>query len=476
MTPVPSLVETVDMFFAKNRLLVQKIVIIFGVLIFSITVASGIALGYQWQKLIVISVLGLIVLLAVLKRPALGLILTMIGGFFVSLTGPGGLNFTVFGVVITLGIWILGLVIIDHKIQLVSSSTIPPLLILILVSCMSFGIGQLPWFQQVNHAPLDAQLGGFAIFLLSAGTFISVPHLIHDLRWLEWITWIFIILGGIYVTGRITEGRILDVDRYFQNGAIAQSMFWVWLASLTFSQALFNRSLKPAWRIILGCLVVIIYYVATVLNYSWKSGWFPALVSVVVIIAIWFWHLRLVRLVSPLLIIAVLIGLYFVSSEALGTEWYSWATRLEAWSIVIQIAMANPILGLGFSNYHWYTPLIPFRGYNARINSHSQFVDIFAQTGILGLICYLWFFWEVGNLAWWLRDRAPDGFARAYVYGVLGGLAGTLVASALVDWVLPFVYNIGLTGFRASILVWIFLGGLVVIEQKVRHTVQPLST
>jgi hypothetical protein len=33
------------------------------------------------------------------------------------------------------------------------------------------------------------------------------------------------------------------------------------------------------------------------------------------------------------------------------------------------------------------------------------------------------------------------------------------------DWVIPFVYNIGMAGFRASVLAWLFMGGLVVIEQ-----------
>jgi hypothetical protein len=33
---------------------------------------------------------------------------------------------------------------------------------------------------------------------------------------------------------------------------------------------------------------------------------------------------------------------------------------------------------------------------------------------------------------------------------------------------LPFVYNIGLAGFRASVLGWLFLGGLVSLEQMSR--------
>lgn len=35
----------------------------------------------------------------------------------------------------------------------------------------------------------------------------------------------------------------------------------------------------------------------------------------------------------------------------------------------------------------------------------------------------------------------------------------------LGDCVLPFVYNIGLIGLRASMLGWLFLGGLVAVER-----------
>ena len=94
-----------------------------------------------------------------------------------------------------------------------------------------------------------------------------------------------------------------------------------------------------------------------------------------------------------------------------------------------------------------------------------QYVDLIAQTGILGLACFLWFFGAVGWLGWQLRQRVPDGFARAYVYGAIGGVAGTLVSAAFGDWVIPFFYNINLGGFRASMLSWLFLGGLVALEQ-----------
>ena len=71
---------------------------------------------------------------------------------------------------------------------------------------------------------------------------------------------------------------------------------------------------------------------------------------------------------------------------------------------------------------------------------------------------------EIGLLAWRLRNRFTNDFAQGYVYACLGGIGGTLVSAWLADWILPFAYNIGLTGFRASALAWFFMGGLVSLE------------
>jgi hypothetical protein len=76
---------------------------------------------------------------------------------------------------------------------------------------------------------------------------------------------------------------------------------------------------------------------------------------------------------------------------------------------------------------------------------------------------------ELGSLGLRLLSRVPEGFPKAYVYGALGGLAATAAAAMLGDWLLSFVYNIGLSGIRTGILAWIFLGGLVVIENLYRQ-------
>jgi O-antigen ligase len=239
------------------------------------------------------------------------------------------------------------------------------------------------------------------------------------------------------------------------------SVFYIWVVALAFSQAAFNRDLRPGWRLALGGLVLITFCVLFFFKFADKSGWIPSVVCIVAIVGSRSWRTGLI-----LLPIAAITALY-LTTGVVSSEEYSYSTRFDAWSIMAQIVKINPVLGLGFANYYWYTPLFPIRGYAVSFNSHNNYMDIVAETGFVGLVCLLLFFGQVGWLAWRLREQAPTGFAQAYAYGALGGLAGMVVAGMMGDWVLPFFYNIGLIGFRSSMLGWLFLGGLVSVEQRV---------
>ena len=63
---------------------------------------------------------------------------------------------------------------------------------------------------------------------------------------------------------------------------------------------------------------------------------------------------------------------------------YSFLTRLQAFNILIEIIKVSPLFGLGPANYYWFTLLFPILGWYVRFNSHNQYVDIMAQSGILG--------------------------------------------------------------------------------------------
>ncbi len=419
------------------------------------------ALAFQTSQrllaLVLFLPLGIVLVLAFLRWPSLGLVVAPLAGMIVPFVGPSGLNVTMILVALMLGFWLLEMMIRERQILLATSRAIWPLLAFIVIAFISFGVGQLNWLPFALHAPLGAQLGGLAIIVLSAGTFLLVANRVRDLNWLKTITWAFLAFSGLSILLRSVLPKFgLPTQNLTQQvGAV----FYIWVVSLAFSQAWLNRDLHPGWRLALSVLVLVTLYDQFVLRFANKSGWIPALVCIAAIVGFRSWRAGLI--LFPIAVVAFLI----VKTGVVSSEDYSVSTRLDAWLIMAHIIKISPILGLGFANYYWYTPLFPIRGYAVSFNSHNNYVDIVAQTGLVGLVCFLWLLWELGRLGWRLRERVPAGFAQAYVYGALGGLAGTAVIGMLGDWVLPFFYNIGLIGFRTSMLGWLFLGGLVSLEQ-----------
>lgn len=413
----------------------------------------------------------------VLRHPPLGPLALVVSAllvpFALGTNTQTPLNAAILLVPVLLVLW-LAKMIPNRSFRLAPSRAAAPLLGLVLAAGLSFLSGFLPWNPFASPAPIRAQVGAFAVFALSAGAFFLVPNQIQDLRWLRAMVGLFLGLGAIYIVGRAVPGFGI-VAAMFPQGATG-SVFWIWLVALACGQALFNQSLVRRWRAGLLMLTAAAFYVGLSGEArSWASGWLPGLVAVALLFWLRWPHAGVVLGLAGLVI--GLINLPVVSQYVMtGDNDYSLLTRRAALEIVLKIVEANPLLGVGPANYYYYTPLYPILGWRVRFNSHNQYIDILAQTGLLGLGFFAWFVFEVGRLGWQLRNRFEAGFARAYVYSCLGGLVGTLVAGMLGDWLLPFVYNIGIAGFRASVLAWTFLGGLVAMEQVARQEAETFAS
>lgn len=424
-------------------------------------VLVSIGAAYWGTRTIMIALVGAVVglagFLALLRYPSLGFILLMLGGMFIPFKGPGGFNASILTVALMIGLWFMDMFVVKRRFEFVSSRVIRPAFLMLVVCILAFAMGQIPWFVFANQAPMDAQIGGFAIYFFLVLAMIMTANVLKEIKWLKIIVWTFIGLGFIYVLGRTL--RLDIIDRLYAHGVYANSMFWMWLVALPLSQAIYNNHLTFRSKAVLYGIVALTFYVAFVQQNDWKSGWVPAGLVAAVLVG---WKFRKVL---PFTIPFVLMVAAYLAQDLISTDEYSWGTRVDAWLVVLDIARVSPIIGLGFSNYYWYAKIFSIRGYSIKFNSHSQFVDVIAQTGILGLLFFMWILFEVGRLAYRLMNQLPEGFAKAYAYGVFASVFGSLMAAFLVDWLLPFAYNIGLDGVRASILPWIFFGGLVSIEQ-----------
>ncbi len=437
------------------------------VLILSAVLSSS---GSERSQLILLAAAALF---AFFIKPELGLVSLLIAALCVPFTlGTGtqtSLHLAVILIPILLVLWFANL-LPQRRVRLVYAPTNLPIAAFVIVVTVSLITGNLTWNYFAEKANLQAQVGGWAVFVFSAGIFLLCGNQIEDLLWLKILTGIFLALGAVVVIGQVIPpigilGEALVV-------APAQgSLFWIWLIALAGGLGFFDRSLALPFRLALVTLALITFGVGWFLRVSWVSGWVPGLITLLTLLWLKSWRLGFFFTVVG--IAGVFARDPDLLNRLVALKQYSIDTRYFAWQIILtDILPANPILGLGPANYYHYTPLYPILGWYVKFNSHNQYVDLVAQIGVVGLAIFIWLMAAITRLGWQLRTRAPLGFARGYVYACLAGLVGSLAAGMLGDWFLPFVYNVGFAGFRASLLGWLFLGGLVAVKHFVDQSSQ----
>jgi O-antigen ligase len=209
-------------------------------------------------------------------------------------------------------------------------------------------------------------------------------------------------------------------------------------------------------RVALFALAAGWLYKATILQTWWYSGWAPSWLAVLAIT--WVYSRRGGFAVT--LIAGVIVGLNWDTVyEAIwvGAEQKGDFTRLDIWAQLWELIAAHPILGTGPAGYATYF-LSLYPSSDSSKSSHSNYLDVLAQTGILGLVAFCWMLLILAMLAWTARRRWPHGFEGAYATSAIGGFVGLLLAMAQGDWLLPFVYNQTIAGFAYTVHSWVFLG------------------
>jgi len=426
-----------------------------------------------FQDPVAIMFIGLVAVLAsmviLLRWPGLGFPLLVVVNLLVPLSIRTGtlttINISLLLVSGMIFLWVFEMIARDRQVRLIRTGVMLPSLLFILVSSLAFFFGQLNWYP-TRPASTFAQIGGLIIMVLSIATLVVTVHRLQDVKWLKWAVWSLIILGGIYATGFLFPSMRFSLFRIFQR-AVSDSLFWTWLVVMAFSQAYLNRSLHLRWRIAAGFVVLVGLYNLLIFRQAWASGWLPTVIAMFVVLLLTRprWAIGLAAMTGLFVIVRSGVVSDFLIA---GDNEYSLVTRLEAWRILLEIIKMNPLFGLGPANYYFYTPFYDILGYSVSFNSHNQYIDIVAQIGLLGLFSFLWIFWEVLRAGWGIHKIVQEGFDQAFLFGALGGTVGTLAAGIIGDWILPFVYNVGMDGFRAASLGWFFMGAMVFMAYRYR--------
>jgi len=402
--------------------------------------------------------LGAIVLLG---RPVLGLLVLVPTTLLLAMEFGTGTAVAVNPVTLLvpalLALWVLDMVR-QRDLHLVPSRTNRPLSLFLLAGLLSLLVGNVLWDPTVPRAGnfTIVQLAQWAIFAFSAGAFWLTGNLVRDEAWLRRLTFLFLAVAGSLATLCVLPGGQRLVSRGVVTLAVHRAPFWLLLTALAGGQLLLGGVL--VWAFFLMRRAV--------------SHWTGVTAAAGVLAS-----LRWPRLRWPVVVLFLMLAVTGVLFSTVydfaggAAEWEeSGGSRLALMGRVIELTMRNPITGLGPAAYRQYgeTGSLSYGGaYYASIwlSSHNNYVDLFSHVGLLGLGLFFWFGVELTRLGLRLRARFTEGFASGYVNGMLAAWAGSLVLMLLADWILPFVYNIGFPGFQASVLVWLFLGGLVALEQ-----------
>ena len=184
---------------------------------------------------------------------------------------------------------------------------------------------------------------------------------------------------------------------------------------------------------------------------------------------------KVTRAVRDFAVAVVMLGVLFATNRlllglalwrtatfaSLG-EQFSWVERLTLWRLGLDMFVHHPLLGVGTGNYS--DVLGQIVGREEARNAHNAIVGVLSETGLVGLVTYLFF---AGSIVAMVR-RDLRTYPASPLYPYLLPLGSAVVALLFADW-------IGWTSF----VVWsmLFLGLYVVLAREARldrgHARQP---
>jgi len=310
---------------------------------------------------------------------------------------------------------------------------------------------------------LRVQMGALGVMVLSGGVYLLLAQVPSSSRLLGWLVGIYLALAALALLpelGHVPLPLPINTRGLFATWAVAFAL------ALAIAPAPKRAPIGPRALAARGFLLLVglgwLYLVAEP-GLAWLSGWVPALVAAGVVALLRSRRLFLVLLLLILAVAAARADYYYqrvvlaqMDEGSVGGD----SGRDAIWARSLEMAEQHPLFGTGPAGYAvYYMTYFPDRAWS----THSNYLDVLAQSGLVGATCFLLFLGALGRALWRIRRRVEPGFPRAYLDAALGGFAGVLVAMAFGDWFIPFVYNQSIAGFSYTVYSWIFLGGALAL-------------
>ncbi|MFV9505144.1 MAG: O-antigen ligase family protein [Oscillochloridaceae bacterium umkhey_bin13] len=352
-----------------------------------------------------------------------------------------------------IGLW-LAAMLTRRRWELLPTPFNRPLLAFMVVCIISLPWG-IVWADPVLNWWI---MGNFRVTqtasLLMLLALMGLPFLIARFITRPWQIW-------VYVWSFIGCGVLMTATQFFgieQNLFSDQGLWGLWFVLPLTGLVVAHPGVARRWRWLGTGLVIWHLYLVVIRNSLWLSGWLPTIIGLLALI---FLHSRKAFAVVMILVVlaaAVGPGRHYLEQVTADNIEEGGLGRLEIWERNLSIVGQHWLLGMGPAGYAPYN-MTYFRE-DAR-STHNNYFDIVAQFGVIGLGLWLWFATAVLWYGWRTVQRARPGLVRTTAIVATAGWVASLAAMMLGDWILPFVYNQSITGFRYAAYSWIFLGLLI---------------
>ena len=347
--------------------------------------------------------------------------------------------------IIVLLSWIISLLLIPKQ-KIVFSKLGTPIFLYLFASCISTFFGLVSGFIEPFRA-LFFLLKEVEYFLF----FFITINIVNSLSVAKSAVWSFLISGilnGIYSFYQITTGQIgqgmedpTNIYRHYGVSTLGEgdpAMVGIYFTLLVlFSLAVF-LFLKHR-------IVRLVSFICIVLSISGLIGSFSrgSLWGAIIFIPIWLFlfflaprlQIRKLQAIAIVIIIVLVGGLFFlmsknnpyakriVNTNHLLSLYYDQRVK-EVYNEYFKIISINPIIGLGKS-------ITGDQEVSATLyaGAHNQYIRLLAETGIVGLLAFLYILWSILKLSFVSYRNSPSRFIQCLGFSSLTCTAYLLIIS-----------------------------------------------
>ena len=373
------------------------------------------------------------------------------------------------------GVWVVRRVQ-ERKLQF-DAPGLQPLILWTIVGIVSVLYSYVAWDLRVpgqgqswaeGHRWIGYQLSALAGPLFTTGVYVLTVNGIRSRRWLA-ILWavamgilVFLVAPSLWAYFRHPLMLPWQVALSQMDRSDTAGVPQMYLAVLALGLLLFERN---RWRrVVFGVLFVL--GVIGVFAAYYLNTWLGLMGGCLIVI----WQ-RSKRSFLSIAVGSALIGLFLlpIIIEIINQRFSSGdLLRLTIWGSALDIWQTSPLLGVGSGNLPSYmvafSPLPWDWVQQGLFYAHNVYLDVLAETGVVGLVCVLWFIGSYLKTLWGWTWNCKDELLAGISAGGIGLFVANMI-TALFASGLFLVSSGALFSVSGYAFNWVLFGAAVAAQR-----------